>query len=181
MIKGFSVTQVLNSFGITPSTGALTLSGQSLTGSSASSVIDLATTWNTTGSPSAIKVNVTDTSSGASANLLNLQVGGVSRFSVSKAGNLTLSGNITTSGGVTMAAAGYLVWPGRASFDAAAADIVRLSGSSAGATLQMSEMTAPTAPPTNSVRIYAEDNGSGKTRLMALFASGAAQQIAIEP
>ncbi len=46
---------------------------------------------------------------------------------------------------------------------------------------QMTEMTAPSAPATNSVRIYAEDNGSGKTRLMALFATGAAQQIAIEP
>jgi hypothetical protein len=41
--------------------------------------------------------------------------------------------------------------------------------------------TAPTAPATNSVRIYAEDNGSGKTRLMARFATGAAVQIAIEP
>ena len=46
---------------------------------------------------------------------------------------------------------------------------------------QMTEMTAPSAPATNSVRIYAEDNGSGKTRLMALFATGAAQQLAIEP
>ena len=46
---------------------------------------------------------------------------------------------------------------------------------------QMTEMTAPSAPAANSVRIYAEDNGSGKTRLMALFASGVAQQLAIEP
>lgn len=37
------------------------------------------------------------------------------------------------------------------------------------------------APSTKCVRIYAEDNGAGKTRLMALFATGAAQQIAIEP
>ncbi len=46
---------------------------------------------------------------------------------------------------------------------------------------QLTEMTAPAAPATNSVRIYAEDNGAGKTRLMALFATGAAQQISIEP
>lgn len=46
---------------------------------------------------------------------------------------------------------------------------------------QMTEMTAPAAPATNGVRIYAEDNGSGKTRLMALFATGVAQQIAVEP
>lgn len=46
---------------------------------------------------------------------------------------------------------------------------------------EVSEMTAPASPSANKVRIYAEDNGAGKTRLMALFATGAAQQIAIEP
>ena len=46
---------------------------------------------------------------------------------------------------------------------------------------QLTEMTAPAAPAANSVRIYAEDNGAGKTRLMALFASGAAVQLGIEP
>lgn len=45
----------------------------------------------------------------------------------------------------------------------------------------MAERPAPAAPATNGVRVYAEDNGSGKTRLMALFATGAAVQIAIEP
>ena len=47
--------------------------------------------------------------------------------------------------------------------------------------LEFIEQSAPSAPSTNEVRIYAEDNGSGKTKLMALFATGAAQQIAIEP
>lgn len=46
---------------------------------------------------------------------------------------------------------------------------------------EMAEMTAPAAPAANKVRIYAEDDGTGKTRLMARFATGAAQQIAIEP
>jgi hypothetical protein len=54
-------------------------------------------------------------------------------------------------------------------------------GAGYGASIETFEMTAPAAPPTDGVRIYAEDNGSGKTRLMALFATGAAQQIAIEP
>jgi len=47
--------------------------------------------------------------------------------------------------------------------------------------MQMTEITAPAAGAANTVRIYAEDNGAGKTRLMAIFASGAAQQVAIEP
>lgn len=55
------------------------------------------------------------------------------------------------------------------------------NGSTVGAALEFREQTAPAAPGSNNVRIYAEDNGSGKTRLMAVFASGAAQQISIEP
>jgi hypothetical protein len=66
--------------------------------------------------------------------------------------------------------------------DRAAAGVVRLTnGSSGGGSLQLTEQTAPAAPATDNVRIYAEDNGSGKTRLMARFATGAAVQIAIEP
>jgi hypothetical protein len=63
-----------------------------------------------------------------------------------------------------------------------AAKIVRVTdGSTGGGAMQLTEMTAPAAPAADNVRIYAEDNGSGKTRLMALFATGAAVQIAIEP
>lgn len=43
------------------------------------------------------------------------------------------------------------------------------------------EMSAPSAPGSNRGRLYFEDNGSGKTRLMCLFNTGAAQQIAIQP
>jgi hypothetical protein len=58
---------------------------------------------------------------------------------------------------------------------------VRGSSTSVGGAIGLIEQTAPAAPAANGVRIYAEDNGSGKTRLMALFATGVAQQIAIEP
>ena len=47
--------------------------------------------------------------------------------------------------------------------------------------IEQAEMTAPAAPGANGVRIFAQDNGAGKTQLLAIFASGAAQQIAIEP
>jgi len=64
----------------------------------------------------------------------------------------------------------------------ASAGVLFLSADgSAGAAFQMAEQTAPAAPAANQVRIYAVDNGAGKTQLMALFSSGAAQQIAIEP
>lgn len=61
------------------------------------------------------------------------------------------------------------------------AAILGLQADTGGATLELLEMTAPAAPGSNKARLYIEDNGSGKTRLMALFPSGAAQQIAIEP
>lgn len=63
------------------------------------------------------------------------------------------------------------------------AGVLNLGGTSAstGSALQLQEITAPAAPAANGVRIYAEDDGSGKTRLMARFATGAAVQIAIEP
>ena len=56
-------------------------------GSLAGSVLNLAQTWNTTGAPTAIKLNVTNTSSGANANLMDLQVGGVSKFNIPKDGS----------------------------------------------------------------------------------------------
>lgn len=66
-------------------------------------------------------------------------------------------------------------------FDIGAAASARPRNLFLGNYAQLSEMTAPAAPATNNVRIYAEDDGAGKTRLMALFPTGAAQQIAIEP
>lgn len=43
------------------------------------------------------------------------------------------------------------------------------------------EMTAPSAGAVNTGRLYFDDNGGGKTRLMVLFNTGAAQQVAIQP
>ena len=43
------------------------------------------------------------------------------------------------------------------------------------------EVLPPVSPAANGYRIYAEDSGGGKTRLMVLFATGAAVQLAIEP
>jgi len=68
---------------------ALSSTGYSLTGSNAQSMIDLAGTWNTTGTPTLIKANVTDTASNASSLLIDLQVGGVTQLNASKTGGLT--------------------------------------------------------------------------------------------
>jgi hypothetical protein len=69
-------------------TAAYAVTGYSLTGSNAQSVIDLAGTWNTTGTPSAFKLNITDTASNASSLLMQLQTGGTNRFTVTKGGTV---------------------------------------------------------------------------------------------
>ena len=93
-----------NIFGINGTSYETSLTPPTLTGSSATSALSITQTWNTTGSPTAIFANITNTASGASANLMDLQVGGVSQFKVSKAGLTSgvsggLSINYNTGGG----------------------------------------------------------------------------------
>lgn len=47
--------------------------------------------------------------------------------------------------------------------------------------LRLTERTPPAAGAANTARIFAQDNGAGKTQLCVLFASGAAQCFATEP
>jgi hypothetical protein len=60
--------------------------GQVLSGSSAQPTLFLDTTWNTTGNPSAIELNVTNTASGSASKVMNLKVDSTSVFTVSKGG-----------------------------------------------------------------------------------------------
>lgn len=62
--------------------GILASTGYSLTGSDATNMIDLAGTWNTSGSPTGIKLDMTITAAGAAARMLDLQSSGTSAFSV---------------------------------------------------------------------------------------------------
>jgi hypothetical protein len=78
---------------------AQSLTGQSLTGTQATSLVDLAATWNTTGNPSLIYGRVTNTNSGTTANLIDLgtSIGG-SLFKVDKTGAVSGTANITGFG-----------------------------------------------------------------------------------
>lgn len=201
---------------------SVSVTGASLTGSNASTLLNLATTWNTSGTPTAINLDVTDTESNSRSILLDLKVGGVSRAKLGKNGALTLYGpsnatsctitpdqeeaafyayNTTNEGFGLFGNVGFgrslrldsvvgLGWnsggPSSGAdsgfFRVAAAVIgVRGANSTTGGSLEYIEQTAPSAPAADRVRVYAQDNGAGKTQLMALFSSGAAQQIAIQP
>lgn len=84
-------------------TGSLNVSGN-ITGSNATSLLDLSQTWNTSGTPIAIKLNITDTTSAALSDLMSLQVGGSARFRVLKSGFFThntggeIAGNLVIGG-----------------------------------------------------------------------------------
>ena len=58
-------------------------------------------TWNTASSTQALTINASNTQSGAGTTLIDAQVGGVSRFSVDKDGNVSASGNLTVAGTTT--------------------------------------------------------------------------------
>ena len=72
-------------------TSAISSTGYSLTGTDATSLVNLAGTWNTSGTPTAIKLNITDTASNAASLLMDLQVGGASKFKVDKAGAINIT------------------------------------------------------------------------------------------
>lgn len=76
----------------TPNTGAFTtLSANNGTLTSSSPAFTLAQTWNSAGVTfTALQANITDTASASGSLLMDLQVGGVSRLSLTKNGLLTL-------------------------------------------------------------------------------------------
>jgi hypothetical protein len=85
----------INATTIPVNTPAFSTSGFSLTGNNAFSLMDMAGQWNTTGNPSAIRLNIANIASGASALLMELGTTDLgiytARFTVSKAGNVTLA------------------------------------------------------------------------------------------
>lgn len=66
-----------------------TIGSSSLGGNDANPVLTLTQTWNTSGTPDAIQLNLTNTASNAASNLLNLKVGGNSTFAVRVDGQVT--------------------------------------------------------------------------------------------
>ena len=258
-------------------TEAVGSSGLTITGATQTSsfpALSITQTWNAAGTTfTGIKANITSTASAAASLLMDLQVGGVSKFSVSKASVITASQltfslstdtlptNISrySDGTVAFFSGGALyarvVYGGfmvedqlffgrnagaqttilqgdaadviaqrrttnaqtfrvygtytdasnyeRASLSHTTGTGVRLAAETAGTggdnlnvalapagtggvTLganyqQFTEMTAPAAGAANTARLYAQDNGAGKTQLCALFPSGAAQCFATEP
>jgi hypothetical protein len=88
-------------------TSILTSTGYSLTGASAVGGVSYAGTWNTSATPTAFSLAITNTASNAASLLMNLLAGSggaTSEFSVDTSGNTTAAGNFQTSAG------GFFQW-----------------------------------------------------------------------
>ena len=103
-VSQFSVTKAgalsAKSLALVPpaNTAAINVSSLSVTGSGSTSGLSIAGTWNTTGTPSLILADVTDTASDAASLLMDLRVGTVPKFTVTKGGALfATSVNLTAT------------------------------------------------------------------------------------
>lgn len=100
-IAGINVVQTFSqkqTFTPPANTEAAVVSGFSLTAANAQSLFDLSGTWNTSGVPTALKLNITNTASGSGALLADLQIGGASKFSVDKSGAVVAASLVSSSG-----------------------------------------------------------------------------------
>lgn len=70
--------------------------------------------------------NVTSTASAANSLLVDLQVGGASKFAVAKDGGITIVGGLATSGGITAGAGQFLQFGNRSYLDASADGVFNL-------------------------------------------------------
>ena len=107
---------------------ALTLAGQSVADPAATNLVNLATTWNTTGNPSMIYGRVTNTNSGATANLLDIgTVAAGSLFKIDKTGEVTATGTVISTNDFKVGAAKHFHHINRAAIGSPATGIHTLS------------------------------------------------------
>jgi hypothetical protein len=91
-------------------TTPLTISGYTLTGSNAQPALDITGSWNTTGTPTLIRANVTDTNSNGSSLLVDLRVTNNQIVGITKSGLIIFSGSFGSSGGVIGTIGGALAF-----------------------------------------------------------------------
>jgi hypothetical protein len=133
-------------------------------GSLAGSVLELNQTWNTTGVPTGIKLNVTNTASGAAALLMDLQVGGVSTFKIDKIGATTIKNPLTGISQLTI---------GGSQTSAASIDASILLTTALGNTLTLDtrRARAPRIYSSSDLSIYASNLFLNETGGKAMFGS----------
>jgi hypothetical protein len=173
---------------ITPAVNTTPLTiNASLTGSSAVPFLDVAGTWNTSGLPTAILLNVTDVASNANSNLIDLRVGGGSRFNVTKSGNLGIAGNFTGVNYSASTTAGYNI-VSRLAISATANGVMQITNGSFNDFVRMNLGGATSSFPsikksgTSIDIVLADDSGFASTQsLYARFGSGSPEGVVTAP
>lgn len=104
---GWSVTEnfAIGQVGIS-NTSQLYILASTISGTATKGIFNANQTWNTTGSPTAIAANITNTASGANARLMNLSVGGTTQFAVDKVGKLLIATGTNASVGFATLSSG---------------------------------------------------------------------------
>jgi len=145
----FSATQTITP---TANANALAVSGYSLTGANAQSLLDLSGTLNTSGSPSIIKLNLTNTASGTATKFADFQLGGTSQITLT-------TGGTTPSVGLNIAGNNFGGWS-------------LINGADAGVTNNFEALQAYWA--SNVVNLDSTKVGTGTVRVLRLASGGSA-------
>ena len=84
-----------------PASTVVAFGPSGLVGSQTTPAVQINQVWNTSGNiDAALRVNVTNITSGASAKIFDVQIGGVTQFNVDKLGNANVAGNVRASGAI---------------------------------------------------------------------------------
>lgn len=143
----------------TANVGVLASTGYSLTGSSTTSMVNLAGTWNTSGAPTAILLNITNTASSASSLLLDLQIGGASMLNVTRAGSVIALTSLRAGG------TGTISWNTRSILSSPANAVMTLTNAAATNGFTVSVPTAVASP---TLQLGALDAAAPVAQIMAV-------------
>jgi hypothetical protein len=92
-VSGYAASDILSIGAAAPAAGIVRLDGGTQAGAASVPIIWAVQTWNNATTVfTGLLLNVTSTLSAATSKLIDLQLGGVSQFSVTKAGALTVAG-----------------------------------------------------------------------------------------
>jgi hypothetical protein len=104
--------------------------GDTLTGSSSTSVIDISQVWNTTATPTGLKMNITNTASNVNSRIVDFQVGGVSAFRIDPLMRINTGSQLTVAGHIFAGQSSNIRWTSRSIMSSTNDGIILFTGNS---------------------------------------------------
>lgn len=138
----------------------------SISGASAVPMVDMSGVWNTSGSPTLLKYNVTNTASGSNSLLLDIQTTGSSRFRVDSSGSAVAAGSLTAGDSTSNVTLIY-------------GDAYSVSGASAVPLVEMSGIWNTTGEPTL-VKYNVVNTASGTNSLLLDLQTGGTSRFKVD-